>query len=250
MGAPVASGTLAGSTSGSRTSIHKEAASSDFSRFGRHPSGRPTRTTLSAVAGSDGAIGCVGSTQFGGRRRSRPLVRRDCRNRGIARAPPEQAGEPKQSCRAQAACAWMRRSRQRGRLVLGAVDGASDAYAPPGRRRSAAHFRFRLGRRAAVVARDRGDRPRVVGVAQSRRRQHRQRWPEERDFRSGGEHQLDVGRSAVPRLVPCGSGHRRPPSEPGVYGPHIQEISGRGRWVRSGRAPAYVIRRSSASASP
>jgi hypothetical protein len=44
-------------------------------------------------------------------------------------------------------------------------------------------------------------RARVVGVAQSRRRQHSQRWPDEQDFRSGAEHQLDVGRSAVPRLV-------------------------------------------------
>src|SRR5437763_14403851 len=62
MGAPVASGTLAGSTSGSWTSIHKEVASSDFSSFGRHPSGRPTRTTLSTVAGSDRAVGCTEPT--------------------------------------------------------------------------------------------------------------------------------------------------------------------------------------------
>ncbi len=62
MGAPVASGTLAGSTSGSWASIHEGAASSDFSRFGRHPSGRPTRTTLSTVAGSDRAVGCTEPT--------------------------------------------------------------------------------------------------------------------------------------------------------------------------------------------
>ena len=37
MGAPVASGTLAGSTSGSSASIHKDAAGGDFSRFRRHP---------------------------------------------------------------------------------------------------------------------------------------------------------------------------------------------------------------------
>ena len=43
-------------------------------------------------------------------------------------------------------------------------------------------------------------RPRIVGVAQSRRRQHSQRWPDEQEFRSDAEHQLDVGRSAVPRL--------------------------------------------------
>ena len=43
--------------------------------------------------------------------------------------------------------------------------------------------------------------PRVVGVAQARRREHSQRWPDEQDFRSGAEHQLDVGRGAVPRLV-------------------------------------------------
>jgi hypothetical protein len=85
--------------------------------------------------------------------------------------------------------------------MLAAVDGVSDAYARPGRRRSAAHFRFRLGRRAAVLARDRADMTSVVGVAQSRRRHRNQRWSDEQDFRSGGEHQLDVGRSAVPRLV-------------------------------------------------
>ena len=47
MGARAACGTLAGSTSGSWTSIH---------------SGRPTRTTLSTVAGSDRAIGCTEPT--------------------------------------------------------------------------------------------------------------------------------------------------------------------------------------------
>jgi hypothetical protein len=52
-------------------------------------------------------------------------------------------------------------------------------------------------------------RPRVVGVAQSRRRQHSQRWPDEQDFRSGAEHQLDVGRSAVPHLVRWGRDRRR-----------------------------------------
>jgi hypothetical protein len=39
MGAPVASGTLAGSTSGSWASIRKGAASSDLPRFRRHPPG-------------------------------------------------------------------------------------------------------------------------------------------------------------------------------------------------------------------
>ena len=43
MGAPVASGTLAGSTSGSAASIHRQAASSDFSRSVDTP-GRTTRT--------------------------------------------------------------------------------------------------------------------------------------------------------------------------------------------------------------
>jgi hypothetical protein len=45
-------------------------------------------------------------------------------------------------------------------------------------------------------------RRRVVGVAQSRRRLHSQRWPVEPDFRSGGERRLDVGLNAVPRLRP------------------------------------------------
>ena len=53
MGAPVASGTLAGSTSGSWARIPKEAASSDFSRFRRHPSGPTARTTLPTVADPD-----------------------------------------------------------------------------------------------------------------------------------------------------------------------------------------------------
>jgi hypothetical protein len=58
MGARVASGTIAGSTSGSWDSIHKEAASSDWSRLPSTPSGRTTRTTLpdrraAAVVGHD-----------------------------------------------------------------------------------------------------------------------------------------------------------------------------------------------------
>jgi hypothetical protein len=58
MGAPVASGTLAGSTSGSGDSIHRQAASSDCSRFPSTPSGRTTRATLpdrraAAVIGHD-----------------------------------------------------------------------------------------------------------------------------------------------------------------------------------------------------
>jgi hypothetical protein len=85
--------------------------------------------------------------------------------------------------------------------VLAAVDVGSDDYARPGRRGSAAHFPFRLGRRAAVVARDRADnalgcwsrtieapaaQPTLAGRA---------------GFRSGAERQLDVGRSAVPHLL-------------------------------------------------
>ena len=45
MGARIASRTLVGSTSSCSANIHKEPASSDFSRLGRHPSGRSTRTT-------------------------------------------------------------------------------------------------------------------------------------------------------------------------------------------------------------
>ena len=55
MGAPVASGTLAGSTSGSWARIHKDAARSDFSPFRRHPPGarlaqlcRPSRSPTSS----------------------------------------------------------------------------------------------------------------------------------------------------------------------------------------------------------
>jgi hypothetical protein len=64
MVARAASGTLAGSTSGSWTSIHKDAASSDFSRFGRHPSGCPTRTTLSRPSRGRTEPSVVRSPQF------------------------------------------------------------------------------------------------------------------------------------------------------------------------------------------
>ena len=50
-GRPVASGTLAGSTSGSAASIHRQAASSDFSRFRRHPRSYDSHT-LPTVAES------------------------------------------------------------------------------------------------------------------------------------------------------------------------------------------------------
>ena len=107
MGAPVASGTLAGSTSGSWVSNHKEAAGSDCSRLRRHPRvvGLATVAESDIVAGHDSATEreaaerdrrrrrreirpagearrrepavveqppVVRSTQFGGRRRSRP----------------------------------------------------------------------------------------------------------------------------------------------------------------------------------
>ena len=126
MGAPVASGTLAGSISGSWDSIHKEAAGGGFSRFRRHPRvvrlaqlSRPSRSrtsssgTISATARSrrrrsaspavrdssvretrrrEPAVVCqqpsvVRSPQFGDHRRSRPRGRRDYRNRGIAITP-------------------------------------------------------------------------------------------------------------------------------------------------------------------
>jgi hypothetical protein len=57
MDAPVASGTLAESRSGSWASIRKEAASSDCSLLPSTPSGRTTRTTLPNVAGSDVVVG-------------------------------------------------------------------------------------------------------------------------------------------------------------------------------------------------
>ena len=122
-GRPVASGTLAGSTSGSWVSIHKEAARGDLSRFRRHPRVvrlaqpfRPSRSrmsssgTISATARSssssstspaDSSLGearrrepavvcqqpsVVRSPQLGDRRRSRPRGRRDYRNRGEAQA--------------------------------------------------------------------------------------------------------------------------------------------------------------------
>jgi hypothetical protein len=56
MGAPVASGTLAGSTSGSAASIHRQAASSDFSRFRRHPRSYDSHT-LPTVAESAVVVG-------------------------------------------------------------------------------------------------------------------------------------------------------------------------------------------------
>ena len=111
MGARVASGTLAGSTSGSSASIHEKAARSDFSRVRRHPRvvrfahlcrrsrGRTSSSGATpqpnekqqseiGVVGRarfvrrearrrESAVVCqqppgAGSTQFGGRRRSRP----------------------------------------------------------------------------------------------------------------------------------------------------------------------------------
>ena len=50
MGAPVASGTLAGSRSGSWASIHKEPARGGFPRFRRQPPVHTTRTILSTLA--------------------------------------------------------------------------------------------------------------------------------------------------------------------------------------------------------
>ena len=125
MDAPVASGTLAGSTSGSSASNRKEAARSDFSRLRRHPRVvrlaqlRPSRSrtsssgTIAATARSssssstspavrdssvtearrrESAVVCqqppvVRSPQFGDRRRSRPRGSRDYRNRGGAITP-------------------------------------------------------------------------------------------------------------------------------------------------------------------
>src|SRR5947207_15215081 len=57
MVAPVASGTLAGSTSGSWASIRKQAASSRLLALPSTPSGPTTRTTLSTVAESDIIVG-------------------------------------------------------------------------------------------------------------------------------------------------------------------------------------------------
>jgi hypothetical protein len=144
MGAPVASGTLAGSTSGSSASIiHRKAARSDFFALGRHLSGRPTRTTLSTDAGST-EPSVVRSLQFRDRRGSRQRSRRDYRNRGKGISRPEQPRELKQSRRAQALDAWIlgdsdneangARSGRRHRCCLCA----------PGRRRSAPPFRSRL----------------------------------------------------------------------------------------------------------
>ncbi len=147
MGAPVTAGTLAGSTSGSWASKHKKppAATSRASvdtpgSYDSHTSAdrrgvrRSSSGTISATARSsssrsaspavrDSSVGearrrepavvcqqppVVGSTQFGGRRRSRPRSRRDYRNRGKGIASPDQPRVPKQSCRAQPAHAWMR----------------------------------------------------------------------------------------------------------------------------------------------
>src|SRR5881227_1693800 len=57
MAAPVASGTLAGSTSPSWASSHKQAASGRPLAHPSTPSGSTTRTTLSTVAQSDIVVG-------------------------------------------------------------------------------------------------------------------------------------------------------------------------------------------------
>jgi hypothetical protein len=117
MGAPVASGTLAGSTSGSSASSHKKPPAATVRASADTPRGRTTRTPLLTVAESDivaghefhnprekpqSEIGVTGGARFvrrgGATPRSsvstegtirgssakRPLVPRDCRNRGQA----------------------------------------------------------------------------------------------------------------------------------------------------------------------
>jgi hypothetical protein len=144
MGARAASGTLAGSRSGSWVSIHEEAAAAtsracvdtlgsydprnSLDRRGvRHRRARLPRPREAAArdgitcAGDSSvrearrrepAVVCqqpsvVRSPQFGEGRRSWPRGRRDYRNRGVAIAGPEQARGRKESCRAQATHAWM-----------------------------------------------------------------------------------------------------------------------------------------------
>jgi hypothetical protein len=119
------------------------------------PSGRRDAASSRSSVSSPSVIR---SPQFGDRRRSRP--------RGPARLSQSWHCESatRAGGRAEAVVPRLGRARLDGAIatarstVLAAVDGASDAYARPGRRRSAAHLRFRLGRRAAVVARDRADK--------------------------------------------------------------------------------------------
>ena len=141
MVAPVASGTLAGSTSGSWASNHKEAAGSDCSRLRRHPRViglahlcRPSRSRTSSPGMTpqpseklQSEIGVAGGARFVRRGRrgaasrrssvsSRRLwgahssviagghdhrSRRDYRNRGIAAARFERARQRKHSRRAE-----------------------------------------------------------------------------------------------------------------------------------------------------
>ena len=130
-----------------------------------------------------------------GERRMRPrcgrLLRRYC-IRGHCEAQPEQAGESTQTCRAQVAHARTGRSRQRGRQC----SQRSTAPVMPMHDRVDGDRQLTgavlLGGGLRSLSRAIGPtRPRAVRVAQSRHRAHGQRWPEEQDFRSGGEHQLD-----------------------------------------------------------
>ena len=144
MGAPVASGTLAGSTSGSSASIRKEAASSDLSRFRRHPpvTTRTTLPTSRSRTSSSGTTSQPREAAEGDRRHRRCEIRpwgraaertagrlsaaAGCGERTVRWSPTvtttrstrlsepwqrhgeaEQPREPKQSCRAQPAHAWI-----------------------------------------------------------------------------------------------------------------------------------------------
>jgi len=124
-------------------------------------------------------------------------------------------GRKRKSSRASpAAHAWIWAIATKSSTVLAAVDGTAGAYARLGAGDWQLALAFVSGRRAVVVAPDRAGqasscRGRTIGAPQ-----HSRRSPVEQDFRSGGEHQLDVGRSAVPPLVQRGrdpsSGRGRP----------------------------------------
>ncbi len=76
MGAPVASGTLAGSRSGSWASIHKQAAGGDFSRFRRHPGSHDSHYSLGPSRSPTSSLGTISATARGSRSRSAlPAVR-------------------------------------------------------------------------------------------------------------------------------------------------------------------------------
>jgi len=125
--------------------------------------------------------------------------------RGIAAAAPEWVRERKRSCRSRPAHAWIWAIPTATSTVLAASTAPVVPMHDCGNGSRQLAFAFFSGSRLRFWRAIGPARPRVVRVAQSRRRQHSRRRPIEQDFRSHEEEKLDVGLDPVPCLVHCGS---------------------------------------------